>query len=221
MASFPFPRKRSLKGKGVPLKTLGLAQTWSWNQIKKGCMAALALNSPRQVRGTFFCNEFALWSSSSRFQTTESWRWTGFWSSHWWPWSSAVLSPYPSTNQPVSLPVLYDLLFHYINKISSLHSAFMLLRYPTKMTIIAILQKALFYLNLAFSLKLINSLNFMKKYEFLQMFVWLTGYSNRCVLKSISEIENLESSRAQLPDFLLLELVFIVAWPLIGWLSHL
>ena len=97
----------------------------------------------------------------------------------------------------------------------------MLLRYPTKMTIIAILQKALFYLNLAFSLKLINSLNFMKKYEFLQMFVWLTGYSNRCVLKSISEIENLESSRAQLPDFLLLELVFIVAWSLIGWLSHL
>ena len=36
MASFPFPRKRSLKGKGVPLKTLGLAQTWSWNQIKNG-----------------------------------------------------------------------------------------------------------------------------------------------------------------------------------------
>ena len=73
----------------------------------------------------------------------------------------------------------------------------MLVSYPTKMTIIAILQKALFYLNLAFSLKLINSLNFMKKYEFLQMSVWLTGYSNRCVFESISEIENLESSRAQ------------------------
>ena len=65
------------------------------------------------------------------------------------------------------------------------------------MTIIAILQKALFYLNLAFSLKIINSLNFMKKYDSLQMSVWLTGYSNKCVFKSISEIENLESSRAQ------------------------